>query len=175
MKNLTHRNNFRLDIPDEGFSNFVWQVQSINIPDVTMETAPVIKGPKYSKLAGNHIAGSGTTYGDLNITFLLDENLEAYAEMYKWMLTMNNPTGPSNHDGKVPVTMLIHVLDNNKDKVTNTFRFINTFPKALDQIEWNYTEAGDVESITCNVTFECSYFEMIVKHKGGEQIIRPIS
>ncbi|AUR86060.1 tail tube protein [Vibrio phage 1.081.O._10N.286.52.C2] len=162
MINLLAKNGFRLDIPDNGNTDtFQWQIQSAQIPSVTMEVASIARGPKYSKLSNNNIAGTGTSYDDLTIQFLVDENMITYAELYRWMMTMNNPTGPSNSDGCTPASMLLHVLDNNKDKVVATFRFMNPFPKSLGVVEFNYTEAGDVETVTCDVDFEYSYFEMI--------------
>lgn len=175
MKNLTQKNNFRIDIPDNNStSTFVWQIQTATIPGVQMEVAAIARGPKYSKLANNHVPGTGTSYDDLTIQFIIDEDMKAYAELYRWMITMNNPTGASTHDGNVPATMLLHVLDNNKDKTVATYRFINAFPKSLSTLEWNYTEAGDVEAVTCDVEFEYAYFEMILKQDGKDVIITPV-
>ncbi len=175
MKNLTMKNNFRIDIPDNGATEtFQWQIQTATIPSVNMEIASISRGSKYAKLANNNIAGSGTSYDDLSIQFLVDEEMRTYAELYKWLITMNNPIGPSNSDGKVPVTLLLHVLDNNKEKTVATYRFINAFPKSLSAIEWNYTESGDVETVTCDVEFEYAYFEMVHKVDGKEVTITPI-
>ncbi|AJT61160.1 hypothetical protein [Vibrio phage XZ1] len=174
MKNLTMKNNFRIDIPDNNATQaFQWQIQTATIPGVTMEIASITRGPKYAKLANNHVAGSGTSYDDLSIQFLVDEEMRTYAELYRWLITMNNPTGASTSDGIVPVTMLLHVLDNNKDKIVATYRFVNAFPKSLSAVEWNYTESGDVEVVTCDVEFEYSYFEMIHKVDGKEEVITP--
>lgn len=171
MKNLTQKNNFRLDIPDAGFDNFVWQIQNLSIPSVELEVAPVVKGPKYAKLMNNNVPGTGTSYSDLVVTFVIDENLLTYKELYQWMLTCNNPTGASTFEGKIPATLLIHILDNNKDKIVATYRFINPFPKSLDELEWTYTEQGDVDVITCSVTFEYSYFEMLM---DGKTLVGPL-
>lgn len=174
MMNTTKRRNFRLDIPDNGaLQSFQWQIQQANIPSVNMEIAPIKRGPQYAKLDNNNIAGSGTSFDDLNIQFLVDENLETYAELLKWLLTMNNPTGASNHDGKVPSLLLLHILDNNGEDIVATFKFVNPFPKTLSDIEWNYTESGDVDSVVCDVTFEYAYFEMIHKINGKEVTITP--
>jgi hypothetical protein len=174
MINLTSKNNFRIDIPDNGStSTFQWQIQSATLPSVQLQTASVTLGPKYSKLADNNIAGTGTSYDDLSIQFLVDEDLKTYSELYSWLLTMNNPVGASTHDGKVVSTILLHILDNNKEKVVATYRFINAFPKTLGNIEFNYTESGDIEVVTCDVEFSYSYFEMIHIVDGKEVLIKP--
>lgn len=176
MKNITTKSNFRIDVPDNNATGtFVWQIQTATIPGVNMEVASINRGPKYAKLANNNVAGSGTSYDDLSIQFLVDEDMKAYAELYRWMITMNNPTGASTSDGLVPVTLLLHVLDNNKEHIVATYRFINAFPKSLSAVEWNYTEAGDVEAVTCDVDFEYAYFEMVHKVDGTEVIISPIT
>lgn len=175
MKNTAGKSNFRIDIPDNNATeDFVWQIQSASIPAVNMEVAAIARGPKYAKLADNNIAGSGTSYDSLAIQFLVDEDFNSYAQLYKWLLTMNYPNGPSNPDGKVATTMLLHVLDNNKENIVVTYRFINAFPKSIGQVEFNYTEAGDVETVTCEVDFEYAYFEMIHKASGKEVIITPM-
>ncbi|CAL9999746.1 tail tube [Vibrio phage D479] len=172
MKNLAMKNNFRLDIPDSAFDNFVWQIQNLTIPGVSLEIAPIVNGPKYAKIANNHVAGSATSYDDLTITFIVDEELLTYKELLSWMLTMNNPTGGSEFEGKIPATMLLHILDNNKDKIMASFKFINPFPKSIGDIEWTYTEQGDVDAITCDVTFEYSYFDMLM---DGKTLVGPVA
>lgn len=168
MENLTKSSNFRIDIPgaEKSLATFQWQIQTATIPAVSMEVASVTRGSKYSKLANNNIAGTGTSYSDLVITFLMDENFLSYAELYQWLLTMNNPVNHGdNPDGKTSNTLLLHVLDNNKEHIVASFRYINPFPKELGEVSFNYTEAGDVDSVTCDVTFEYAYFEMIVDGK----------
>lgn len=160
MKNLVQKGNFRFDIPDNRLSEtFQWQVQELTFPSVQIETARVVRSPK---LSNTLIAGTGTTYDNIQITFLLDENLTAYAELYSWMLTMQNPNGPTTESASnVPRTSLLHIMNNTKEDIVVTFKFHRMFPVSLDSIDWNYTEVGDLESMTCVATFQYEYFDMI--------------
>lgn len=160
MKNTSIKSNFRLDIPDNGLTeNFVWQVQMVSFPSVTMETARITRSPK---LSNTQLAGTGTEYEDIQITFLLDSELKTYQELYSWMLTMQNPVGPTTvSDRNVPRQGILHILDNTRENTVASFKFYEMYPKMLGEIEWNYTEAGDLESMTCTVTMGYTYFDML--------------
>ena len=161
MNNLTQRGNYRFDIPDNRLSEtFQWQVQTLSIPSVTMETAKVVRSPK---LSNTMMAGTGTEYEDMQVTFLIDEDMLSYSELYEWMLTMQNPCGPTTESAtNVPRTTLLHILDNTKENTVATFKFHEMYPKALGEVEFNYTETGDLESMTCICTMGYVYFEMIM-------------
>lgn len=161
MLNTTQKSNFRFDIPDNRLSaTFQWQIQSINFPSVQVEPARVVKSPK---LSNTMIAGSATAYEDIQITFLIDENLSAYAELYEWMLTIQNPMGPTTESQtNVPRTALLYIMDNTRENVVVTFKFYEMYPKILSDLEWNYTETGDVEALTCVATFGYTHFDMIL-------------
>lgn len=165
MKNITSRSNFRLDLPDDDQTkSFVWQVQQFEAPSVNLETAQVVRSPK---IAGTQIAGTGTSYEDIQITFLLDADMATYTEIYKWMMSMNNPVGATTWNwDNCPRAGLLHILDNTKENVVLSFKFHEMYPKALTSIEWNYTEAAEVESVTCTATFGYLYFDLIDADKN---------
>jgi len=172
MLNNTSRNNYRFDIPDSRLTEtFQWQIQNISFPSVQMETAKVIRSPK---LSNTTIPATGTSFGDLQVTFLLDEEMKSYSELFSWFLTMQNPhSGTTADEANVPRTALLHILDNIKDKIVCTFRFHKIFPKQLGEIEWTYGESGDVTAMTCTVGFGIEYFEMIRKINGQDVAITP--
>lgn len=161
MINTTKRNNFRLDIPDNNQTKtFQWQVQRVEFPSVSIEQAKVIKSPK---LSNRMIAGTATNYDDFVVTFLLDENMESYSELYSWLLTMQNPVGPTTvSEDNTPRTVLLHIMDNIRDKIVTTFKFYNMYPKSLGGIEWSYTDSGDLESMTCTCTFDYEFFDIVL-------------
>lgn len=165
MLNLFYKGNWRLEIPDASYDNFIWQVQNVSIPTVDLGITEFVRGPKYAKLGNTNVASTEISYGDLSVTFLLDEDFKTYKEIYKWMLTMNSPIDNGMFEGKIPKTMLLHILDNNKDKVVATYRFLNPFPKSISEVEMNYIETGDLTVSTCDVTFEVSYFTLEIDGK----------
>lgn len=161
MNNISVKSNYRFDIPDNKQSNtFQWQVQSVQFPGVNIETARVVRSPK---LSNTMMAGSGTTFEDLQVTFLIDEDMLAYAEMYEWMLTMQNYLGPTTEShGNVPKTALLYIMDNTRENIVTTFKFHEIYPKSINDIEWNYTETGDLDSMTSTVIFGYTHFDMIM-------------
>lgn len=172
MINQTAKNNYRFEIADNQLTKtFAWQVQMINFPSVTLETARAVRSPKLSQTM---IPGTATQYEDMQINFLIDENLEAYAELYSWLLTIQNPTGPTTEtETNVPRTAILHIMDNTKSNVVCKFVFHKIYPKMLGEIEWSYTESGDVESMTCLTTFGYEYFQMFRIIDGQEVLVKP--
>lgn len=172
MLNNQYKNNYRFEIPDNRLSEtFLWQIQSVSFPGVQMQTAKVAYSPK---IADTEIPGTGTTFEDMQVTFILDEELLAYSELFSWMLTVQNPHGPTTENAiNTPKTALFHIMDNIKENIVCTFRMHGLFPKALGEIEWAYNEAGDVETMTCMVTFGYKFFEMSRRINGIDKLITP--
>lgn len=170
LQNQTNSTNFRLDVPDQhATEQFVLNVQSASIPGLRI---PVTDAPLNSTGAGRmNIPGTTTEFDPLMVRIILDEQLDAYIQVYQWMLSINdyarkNPT----MWGKFPQpkAMMLHVLNNTKNDIIATFNYYNAWPSELGEIEYSYTETGDV-AITCVVTFNYSYFEI----EKDNKVVRP--
>ena len=59
---------------------------SANIPEVTLGTAV-----QSTYLKDIPVPGEKMTYGDLNITFMVDEDMENYLQLYQWMTSLGFP------------------------------------------------------------------------------------
>lgn len=168
MNNQLIKNKFRFELPRSDFDEFLDQVQDVSFPSVTMRSAHVIKSPKLSQ---TNIAGTGTYFEDLMITFILDEGLESYLNMYKWLITAQNPLGPTPIDSNVPTVGLLHIQDSTNEHIILTFRFIGIYPKTLSGLEWTTKETGDTSTSTCTVTFGYTYFELL---DSNGNVVKPI-
>ena len=60
--------------------------QTANIPGITLGTADVETPLKNIPMPGDKL-----TYGDLNVSFLVDENLNNYKELHDWMTGLGFP------------------------------------------------------------------------------------
>lgn len=166
------KRNFRFDIPDNGATeNFQWQVQSVNIPSVSITQAHVTSSPK---LANTLIPGTATEFSDLQVTFLVEEDYASYIQLYRWLLTLQNPDGPTTEDDKnVPRTGLIHIMDNTQENVLFTFKFDGIYVKMLAEMELNTTQSTD-EPLTCTAFF--AFIKMSLLDANGNKIAgRPFS
>ena len=115
--------------------------------------------------------GNTMTYSELTMDVLLDEDFEAYQEMYNWMLRLVNEEQVAPRDaysrysvedesqgGKIPTYADIHITaltnSNNKNK---SFKYIDCVPTSIGDITFEATNAG-VDFLTFPVSFRFSYF-----------------
>lgn len=168
ITNLTHQTNFRLDIPDNNATiHMQTAVQRMSIPSIEMEPVQVPTNP----LLQAQLPGSTVRFDPLNLSLLVDEELESYIEIYKWMLSINDYRGmksTAQNAGVAPRTIMVHVLDNSHKKTLVTFRFFDAWPSSIGQLDYTYMEESNMP-ITCDVTFMYKYFEV---EKNGV-IIKP--
>lgn len=168
FKNPAHKTNFRLDIPDAGATKrFEMNVQSLTIPSMEIEPVMIQLNPQSQGM----LPGSSARFDPLNIRFLLDEDLSAYVDIYKWMISIvdyakNSST--AQDVGTVPRTVLLHVLDNSKTKILLTWRFHDAWPSMIGNIDYEYTDESN-SPMTTDVTFMYKSFE--IEQNGV--IIRP--
>ena len=131
------------------------------------------------------IMGETLTYGDLTITFIVDEYLENYQSLHAWMTGYGFPSNreefrtfrdvTSNTPAKTPATPSVDMLGNatpdkamysdaflmiltNKNNPILNVNFHNLFPISLSGLD--YTQgATDVEYITCEATFQYQIYK----------------
>ena len=159
ITNQSHKTNFRLDIPDAGVTQgFQVSIQNVVLPSVEIEPVRL----PINKMAQGDIPGSAMRFEPLTMRMLLDEDLNAYTEIFKWMTSIvdyKSGRSTAQIEGNSPNTLLLHILDNSKKKILITYKFIDPWPSNLGQVEWDYTEEGN-PAITGDVTFSYKWFEI---------------
>ena len=152
-------------------------VQGITLGDATYAT-PLKDIP---------LPGEKLTYDDLNITFIVDENLENYIEIHNWLASLGFPknreqfkthrsatsnlpkatVGTSGDIGDVkPITSdspmfsdsVLTVLSNKNNPVVEC-RFEDCFPTSLSSLDYSQNQT-DVEYLTAEVTFKYKIYEI---------------
>lgn len=81
--NYIHPNNFTFRVkrlPDLNFT-----VQSINVPGIS-----VGRVDQPNPIQGSPLQGDRLFFADLSVTFLVDENMENYKEIFTWMSRITN-------------------------------------------------------------------------------------
>ena len=106
----------------------------------------------------NGEGGGGVEFGDLAVTFIVDEDLKNYNSIYKWMRDNGNA------DQMARATPEKDIFSNGQLLITTSqynpafvVDFQNLFPVALTNLQFDAT-IGDVEYITANVTFKHQQF-----------------
>jgi len=147
-------------------------VQNVTLPNLTLGQSnvpsPFIRIP----LAGDHLE-----FGDLSVTFKVDENLDNYLEIFDWMIAMGFPdefdefkaiderrggviTGLTDRMtghgiySDATLTILSSAM-NPLHQIT----FIEAFPTSLSEIPFSSTES-DVVHASATVTFAFRRFKI---------------
>ena len=155
-------------------------VQTCNLPGLSMGNTEIANPFKNIPIMGDKIE-----YEDLSLTFLVDEYLENYLELHKWItgigfpenrsefrkhrdVTSNTPAG-----GGTPQTDVIGaavadkamysdaylmILSNKNNPIVNVF-FRDLYPVAMTALDYNQ-QATDVEYITASIDFAYQIYEI---------------
>ena len=147
--------------------------QSANIPQISMGTAIQ---PSYLK--DIPVPGDKVLYDDLNVRFLVDEKMENYLAIYKWMTGLGYPEFRAQYDqlkkddnrtnrGVVDKgdpryfefsDATLQILNSNyKSSVLVNFK--DVFPIALSTLDFDVT-TRDYAYFTAEVTFKYTIFNI---------------
>jgi len=154
-----------------------------NIPGITLSEIEYGTPLKNIPLLGDKL-----TYENLDITFIVDENLENYIEMHTWLTgigfpkdrkqfadfrstTSNTPTiqrGESKDIGDVRASTpeiamtsdaIMTILTNKNNPVVEC-RFRDVFPTSLSGLTYSQNQT-DVEYLTASITFKYQIYEIV--------------
>ena len=134
-------------------------VQSVSLPDMTSPTADTPNPFVRLKNPGDHI-----DFGDLSVTFKVNENMDNYLEIYNWLVSLGKPVSFDQYNLKSSFSAInitsddlirsdISVIVLTSGKNPNIeFRMRDCFPTSLTSIQFNSTDTG-VEYIEATATF----------------------
>lgn len=124
----------------------------ITVPAVSLSSDT----PEFATPAGNvRLRPTKMNYESVSIKLIIDENLENYTELSKWM--HDSWDGSNTSDDSVDLTLMIM---NSKNNPVKSFIFTDVFPVELGELTFSSSES-EVMYITSDVTFE--YTQMILK------------
>lgn len=149
--NFLAPNNFQLVIDNQSFKNTQLTVQKVSIPDISLPKANV-SGP----MRNFGMSGDKMEYAPLEITFVIDEDLDNYKEIHDWMLGQltiedNGTAAAKTRD----ITLIINTSHNN---TTKQITFADAYPVSLSSVPFE-ADVADVEYMTASVTFEYTYYK----------------
>ena len=156
---------------------------SANIPDLSL--ADVVIPTPFKPIP---VLGQNLTYGNLSITFIVDEFLENYRELHEWLTgigfpkdrkqfsefrsnTANRGTAsptPVADVGKVGKRIpdasmfsdaTLTILSNKNNPIVEV-RFANMYPVSLGALEFSQ-QATDVEYLTVQADFTYQIYEIV--------------
>tara|TARA_B100001750_G_scaffold207447_1_gene185802 strand:+ start:25 stop:498 length:474 start_codon:yes stop_codon:yes gene_type:complete len=135
---------FRFDVG--ALPNTSFFIQSVNLPGVTLEGA-VISTPQLQNFSRH----TGIiTYDPLNVTFLIDEYLKNWQEVFEWMIGEENKY----------TTAVLTILSSSMNP-TMELHFKDIFPTSLSEVSFNSTSTDPVYQVA---TVNFNYTEYIIKN-----------
>jgi len=137
--------------------------QAANIPDISM---PVTEVPtRFRNLP--IIPGGGVTFGDFNVSFIIDEDMKNYYSIHKWM----RQNGRADDDADTPKEE--EYSNAQLQIVTSQYQpafiveFRNIFPISLTNMQFD-ARMTDIEYMTAEVTFKHQQF--FIRDKNLHQL-----
>ena len=141
-------------------------VQQVAIPSITMGETPV--PTPFTKI---QMPGDQAVFGDLVISFRVDENLDNYLELYNWMRAILRVDGytdatawtaeandPMSDDRVFSDASLI--ITNSAMNPNKEVKFVDVFPVSLSDVPFATTLA-DVDYVECTATFKYRSFDIV--------------
>jgi hypothetical protein len=118
----------------------------------------------YQKITGIPFPGDKLTFNELSANILLDENMDAYNEMYAWIrrLLDEDIKNPLDRTASSPPSysdITLHILSSANTTVKK-IRYLDCVPTSLGDISFESTGDGTT-FITFVASFRFSYFELV--------------
>ena len=137
--------------------NVEFFTQQINLPGVSSN--PVETENPFNRLVWKP---EKLQYAPLEISFIIDENMNNWMEIYRWMVGTTSPQNPKqfrdlkeSKDGTVSdISVLIL---NNKKNANILFTYKDCFPFSLSPVNLD-TKSPDVQHPKADVLFTYNYF-----------------
>ena len=148
------------------FPKITFFCNSALIPEITLGT---YQQPSYLK--NIDVPGEKLTYGDLDIRFLVDENMENYMAVHNWLTGLGFPETTKefadlikDKDGQRDAKEAfcdgtLRILNSNYREVAKV-KFKDLFPISLSSLDFDATNT-DVQYFTAEATFKYTIYDLV--------------
>ena len=148
--------------------------QSASIPEVSIGAREISTPVKDYTVPGDKM-----TFGDLTLRFLVNEDLDNYFEIYKWLKGLTNPMNTGDfqkyletvdekgRDSDFTKSMSdarLLVLNSNYQSIASV-NFFNIFPTSLTTLEFD-AAVTDINYFTAEVNFKYTIYEITDKDQN---------
>lgn len=160
--NKSFLSNNKYELIFDRLPNTTFFLQSINLPSITL-TSVATQSP-YVQV---NTPGNILTFEQLSATYIVDEDMQSWKDIYTWITQMGNPTSQdklgnlTTNIGKSNSTVSDAVLlvKSNSNNVNLKFSFKNIFPIELGSLQFTSTETQ--EFLTSSATFLYDYYTLV--------------
>ena len=142
--------------------NFTFFVQGVNLPGMSLQSSSINTPFSAVSIPGNQI-----TFGTLSLSFIVDEDMQSWYELYNWIIQLGNPRGynkvgtltgqPGSTTSTTSDATLI--LKSNANNPNFQFNFFDVYPTELGDMSFSTTE--NQEFVTSTATFNYGFYEAV--------------
>jgi len=144
-------------------------VNSARLPEINLGTAIQ---PNYLK--DIDVPGEKLTYGDFNLTFFVDENMENYMTIHNWLTGLGFSETAQQYkdlitneegirDGKEAFSDgTLRILNSNFRDIA-LVKFKDLFPTSISSLEFESSDT-DINYFTADVTFKYTVYNILDKN-----------
>ena len=146
--NMLSPTGFRVTIESPKFSNLEYFITTFSLPTVSLGETEAA----YRNYQG-FVAGDKVTYDAVDLTFMVDEDMNNYVEVFNWIQSNANENISAKHD------IILSILSSHNN-VNKQIRFVNALPVSLGGVDFT-TQTTSIEYLQSTVSFRYDYFEII--------------
>jgi hypothetical protein len=158
--NRSFLSNNKFDFVLRRIPNFTYFVQAVNLPSMSLQSTTI--NTPFSALS---VPGNQISFGTLTLTFMVDEDMQSWYELYNWIFKLGNPKGYDKRGGlqdndelldsvTSDATLFIKTNSNNPNFKID---FYGAYPTELGDMQ--FSAVDNQEFITSTVTFNYTYYE----------------
>ena len=141
--------------------------QQVNLPGITLGNVE-----QMNPFVNNHIPGEILSYDQLQIQFLVDNQMKNYKAVYNWLVALGFPNnydqykaliaGDKNNYSELAKNYSDGTLSilTGTNTVTQQVQFIDLFPLSLESMMFQSTNT-DVQYLVGSATFRYTYYKFI--------------
>ena len=150
MPNFLNPSSFVLTLDSQSYSGAEFTIQTMILPDVSVEGAAL----NFKQINVGR-AGDKINFGSFEISYLIDEDLLNYKEIFDWMKSNVETNHSTNATRDLTLTIM-----NSANNVTKQIKFVDAYPTMISSLPFDITTT-DVEYLTAVVSFKYSYYQFI--------------
>lgn len=162
--NLNYLSNISFRLTMEDAPNMTWFCQSANIPGISIQPIDVP-----TRFANMSFAGSKVSFEELTVSFIVDENLKNWMEIYDRIIALGLAEDHENYRllkgtnqitprGGTVSTMVLTLLTSAKNPQMEV-HFYEAFPISISSLE--FTSANtDLEYFVATATFRYTNYQI---------------
>ena len=135
--------------------------QEVNLPGVTLGAVE-----RATPFLDMYSPGTKLKYDDLDITFMVDEELQSWKDMYNWFTSIADPDGFEGRDHPRELQQNKHLSDctltilSALNNPVLRIQFTNCFPITMEGIQFDTKrDANDI--VTCRATFRYQSYKYL--------------